>query len=66
MGMLGSGQSEKKDHLIGQCPVVDVVIQGVKTPCLIDTGSQVTTLTKLFQEIFGDCGANNVSTYSKV
>ncbi len=42
------------------------MIQGVKTPCLIDTGSQVTTLTKLFQEIFGDCGANNVSTYSKV
>lgn len=48
MGTLGSGQSENNDNLVGQCPVVEVVIQGVKTPCLIDTGSQVTTLTESY------------------
>lgn len=42
------GQLQQKDNLIGQCPVADVFIQGVKTPCLIDTGSQVTTLTESF------------------
>lgn len=48
MGTSSSGQLEKKDHLIGQCPVVQVEIQGVKTSCLIDTGSQVTTLTESY------------------
>ena len=42
------GHPQQREHLIGQCPVVNVFIQGVKTPCLIDTGSQVTTLTESY------------------
>lgn len=48
VGIMGGGQIEKNEHLVGQCPVVEVLIQGVKTPCLIDTGSQVTTLTESY------------------
>lgn len=48
-----SGQGTNPDFLIGQCPVAEVWINGVKTPCLIDTGSQVTTLSEsYFKEHF--------------
>lgn len=43
---------------MGECPVVEVVMQGTAVPCLLDTGSMVTTLTaeffyKHFQSLSG-------------
>lgn len=43
---------------MGECPVVEVVMQGTVVPCLLDTGSMVTTLTaeffyKHFQSLSG-------------
>ncbi|KAL6485918.1 hypothetical protein MHYP_G00053100 [Metynnis hypsauchen] len=41
-----------RDHLlqraIGTCPIVELEIGGVKTRCLLDTGSQVSTITEQF------------------
>ncbi len=34
--------------LIGQCPVMKVVMAGVVVPCLVDTGSMVSTITEGF------------------
>lgn len=43
-----------RDALIGQCPVVPVHINGHVVNCLVDTGSQVTLLSKsLCDELFG-------------
>lgn len=33
---------------MGKCPVLSVVMGGVAVPCLIDTGSMVTTVTEFF------------------
>jgi len=30
------------------CPHLEVVMEGVKVPCLIDTGSMVSTITESF------------------
>lgn len=39
-----------KPALIGQCPEVEVVVQGTTIPCILDTGSQVTLFSRtLFQ-----------------
>ena len=39
---------------VGTCPVVEMRIGGVTAPCLLDTGSQVSTITeKLFREHLG-------------
>lgn len=35
-------------NLVGQCPVVTVVMGCVKVPFLLDTGSMVTTVTESF------------------
>ena len=35
-------------HLIGNCPIIDVRLEGVTTRCLLDTGSMVTTVTERF------------------
>lgn len=48
MGFSPSGQLQQRENLVGHCPVVDVMIQGVRTKCLVDTGSQVTTLIESF------------------
>lgn len=37
-------------QLIGKCPVVEAQIGGVAVPCLLDTGSMVTTITQRFFE----------------
>ncbi|KAJ7983606.1 hypothetical protein DPEC_G00375400 [Dallia pectoralis] len=69
-GRLGSeGCSSQQDRvyecLVGQSPVVEVLMGGVKVKCLIDTGSMVTTVTESFfrQHFFSqgcrgltDCG----------
>ncbi len=35
-------------HAVGKCPVVDLKIGGVDVSCLLDTGSQVSTITEHF------------------
>ncbi|KAK0134254.1 Retrovirus-related Pol polyprotein from transposon opus [Merluccius polli] len=45
--------SECRSKLMGKCPVVEVAIQGISVPCLLDTGSMVTTVTEeLFHRHF--------------
>lgn len=45
--------------LIGDCPMIQVRIEGVEMPCLLDTGSQVTMLRKGdFEKHFGQRGHN--------
>lgn len=34
------------EHAVGACPEVDIQIDGVPFKCLLDTGSNVSTLTK--------------------
>lgn len=49
--MLG-GEGEAK--LVGTCPHTDVVMSGVKVPCLVDTGSMVSTVREsFFRQHFG-------------
>lgn len=35
-------------QLVGKCPVIQVTMGGVPVPCLVDTGSMVTTITVSF------------------
>lgn len=44
------GQIESVFRLIGDCPVVEVNMGGVMVPCLLDTGSMVTTIRESFFE----------------
>lgn len=42
-----------KPALVGDCPVVEVLVQGLAIPCILDTGSQVTLFSQaLFNEHF--------------
>ncbi|GAA6102462.1 uncharacterized protein LOC124393547 [Tachysurus ichikawai] len=44
-----------KDSAFGDCLVVDVKIAGVRTKCLLDTGSEVSTISEShFKEHFGE------------
>ena len=58
----------KKPALVGDCPVVEVMVQGRLIPCILDTGSQVTLFSKaLFQRHFQDepvMGASEISWLS--
>lgn len=36
--------------LVGKCPIVDVLLGDVKVTCLLDTGSNVSTITESFFE----------------
>lgn len=42
------GNRTDKPSLVGTCPGVEVVVAGVKLPCLLDTGSQVTLFSETF------------------
>ena len=49
--VLGSQASENSgnqavSNLLGNCPSVSVTMGGVEIPCLLDTGSMVTTLSE--------------------
>lgn len=44
----GSVSSSFFGQLVRKCPVLSVVMGGVAVPCLIDTGSMVTTVTESF------------------
>lgn len=49
-GLNGSNLTENLDinHLVGACPEGKVDLGGVVVPCLLDTGSMVTTMTESF------------------
>lgn len=36
------------DRLVGPCPMLSVKMSNVDVPCLVDTGSMVTTVTESF------------------
>ncbi|KAL6462436.1 hypothetical protein MHYP_G00288580 [Metynnis hypsauchen] len=43
------------ERAIGKCPIVDLKLSGIPAHCLLDTGSQVSTITdKFFKEHIGD------------
>ncbi|KAI5626698.1 hypothetical protein C0J50_13742 [Silurus asotus] len=44
------------ERAVGTCPMVDLMIKGVPVSCLLDTGSQVSTITEGFfrEHSFGD------------
>lgn len=45
----GSGeQGQEPDCTFGSCFILDVLIDGVKTCCLLDTGSEVTTMSEAY------------------
>ena len=49
--MVGEGSQGKRadeNAMIGTCPGVEIVVAGVKLPCLLDTGSQVTLFSETF------------------
>lgn len=49
--MVGEGAQRNgtnKPSLVGQCPGVEIIIEGVKVPCALDTGSQVTLLNETY------------------
>ena len=39
-------KKKKEKKIVGECPVVNVQIQGKKTQAMLDTGSQITTITE--------------------
>lgn len=51
----GSGErGQEPDGIFGNCFTLDVLIDGVKTRCLLDTGSEVTTMSEAhFRRQFG-------------
>ncbi|KAL6467298.1 hypothetical protein MHYP_G00251020 [Metynnis hypsauchen] len=58
VGSLNTGacRSRLLERAVGTCPVVDLKIGGVSVTCLLDTGSQVSTITESFfrENLFGD------------
>ncbi len=44
-------QNIDKEKLIGNCPVVELVMNDVPVICLIDPGSQVITITESFYKL---------------
>lgn len=50
------GDSIDMPALVGECFGVEVEVEGVKLPCLLDTGSQVTLFSQsFFQKWLGHC-----------
>lgn len=42
------GSKTDKPAIVGECPGVEILVSGVKVPCLLDTGSQVTLFSECF------------------
>lgn len=50
-------------HAVGRCPVVDLKIGGVSVSCLLDTGSQVSTISEhFFKEHLAGVASDMLST----
>ena len=56
-GMAGSANVRQTilERAVGQCPEVNILIEGQSVRCLVDTGSQVTTITESLFNSLSDC-----------
>ncbi|XP_063075849.1 uncharacterized protein LOC134465891 isoform X1 [Engraulis encrasicolus] len=55
-------ESPAKAALVGECPEVEVLVQGKPIPCILDTGSQVTLFSQgLLKRHFGDVRMKDVA-----
>ena len=54
MGLKGinQGQKDRHDRLVGGCPTLDTQMGGIHIKCLVDSGSNVSTVTEEFYEKF--------------
>ncbi|XP_047673938.1 uncharacterized protein LOC125145409 [Tachysurus fulvidraco] len=61
----GTSRDRFLEHAVGTCPMVELKIKSVPVSCLLDTGSQVSTITEEFFRVhlFGD-ESDVLSTYS--
>ncbi|KAL1249465.1 hypothetical protein QQF64_020470 [Cirrhinus molitorella] len=52
----GTSRDRFLERAVGKCPMVDLKIRGVLVSCLLDTGSQVSTITEGFfrEHLFGN------------
>ncbi len=52
----GTSRDRFLEWAVGTCPMVDLKIRGVLVSCLLDTGSQVSTITEAFfrEHLFGN------------
>mgnify|MGYP005948850939 CR=1 FL=1 len=44
--------SKFHSRVIGKCPVINISVSGINLPCLVDTGSMVSTVTESFYRKF--------------
>ncbi|XP_062375193.1 uncharacterized protein LOC134063614 [Sardina pilchardus] len=49
-GVMSGKDQQTSQKLLGNCPVVEVLVEGLAVTCLLDTGSMVTTITEEFFE----------------
>ena len=60
-GEIKGSQEEVVADLMSSCPTTDVVFSGVHVPCLVDTGSMVSTITEsFFQQQFSSWGQDRL------
>ena len=48
----GSAHCIDMDQIVGTCPTIQILVNNVPLTCLVDTGSQVTTVTESFYKHF--------------
>ena len=46
-GSVAHNSEDTYECLVGQSPIVEVMMGGVRIKCLLDTGSMVTTITEV-------------------
>lgn len=64
VGDIGSGEEENPgiSAFVGTCPQVEVEVSGIKIPCMLDTGSQVTMCSlSFFQKWLGPLSIHDSS-----
>ena len=66
-GSLEKGIKDRiSDKAVAACPEVDIFIEGLPVRCLVDTGSQVTTITESFFEKLKDCSLVDIGKWIKI
>jgi len=54
------------ERAVGSCPEIEVLMEGIPINCLIDTGSQITTITETFYRKLSDNNLLDVGKWIKV
>ena len=54
------------DKAVGSCPEIDVCIEGFPCNCLVDTGSQISTVTESFFRKLNDRDLADTGNYIRV